>query len=151
MTALQDALRELAWARKQHEIAKGYANAHQVQVEAMTAYKWLIEAKKQVSVLENAIGDAESRVRVLALAEHALTGEYKPAEGVQVNLFSKVVYEHEDAWAWCAEHALKYLVLETKGFEKAAPVLRDLGAPVQIEKEPRVSIATDLSAWLVGE
>jgi hypothetical protein len=53
--------------------------------------------------------------------------------------------------AWCAEHALKYLVLETKGFEKAASVLKDLGAPVELVREPRASIATDLSQWLLSD
>jgi hypothetical protein len=49
------------------------------------------------------------------------------------------------------EHATKYLLLDTKAFEKAAPILKDLGAPVTLTREPRASIGTDLSAWLTSE
>ena len=151
MTTLQDALRELAKARNRLGDAREHMDEYQGYISKMAIYQELVAAKHSYGDLGVAALAAEQRVRELALAEHALSGDANPAEGVQVKLFAKVVYEHEDAWAWCAEHALKYLVLETKGFEKAASVLKDLGAPVELVREPRVSIATDLSAWLVGE
>ena len=149
-SALQDALRELAEARRQHEKATWYALAHQERVDAQTWYRDLIEAKKQVAVLGNAIGDAESRVRELALDYFYVTENSRPAEGVQVKLFNKVEYQRDEAEKWCFAHAAKYMALDTKAFEKAAPVLRDLGAPVELTHEPRVSIGTDLSAWLTS-
>jgi hypothetical protein len=98
MTALQDALRELAKARQQLEFARG----HVVQLDDIlspnTTYQKLLAAKTRVGELSAAIGAADAKVRDLALAEHALSGNVKPAEGVQVKLFAKVVYEHEDAW-----------------------------------------------------
>jgi len=151
MTTLQNALRELAQARRQHEIANEYADEHRERVEAMTAYQEMIEAKKRANVLRSAIGDAEDVVRELALAEHAASGNYKPAHGVQIKEFSKVMYAPNLALDWCIAHAPKYLALHAKAFEKAASVLRDLGAPVELTKEARAQIATDLSAWLLSE
>ncbi len=149
--ALQDALRELAEARKQYGIAREHAEEKRRRLEALTEFQGVLDANEQMSDTAVAVGAAEYKVRALALAEHALSGDVRPAEGVQVKLFSKVVYEPEDAWAWCTEHALKYLVLDTKVFEKAAPVLRDLGAPVELTKEARVQIATNLDLWLTSE
>jgi len=148
MTTLTDALRELAEARKQMIIAKEWTAEHLKRVKAMTAYQELATAQDSERNLKLAIEDAESTVRELALAEHALSGNVRPAEGVQVKLFGKVVYEPQDVWSWCIVNAHKYLQLDVKAFEKAAPVLRDLGAPVELTKEARVQIATDLSVWL---
>ena len=151
MSTLEDALRELAEARQQHEIAHERTDEYLNQVKGLSLWRKMLEAQDSERTLEVAIKDAEAKVRELALAEHALTGIYRPAEGVQIKEFNKVVYEPEDAWSWCVEHALKYLQLDTKAFEKAASVLRDLGAPVELTKEPRAQIATDLGAWLTNE
>lgn len=151
MTTLQDALRELAVARKQHEIAKGSVREQEVILSALIEYVVLQAVKQQANALSVAVGAAEAKVRELALAEHALTGEYKPADGIQIKEFNKVVYEPEQARVWCVTYATKYLQLDTKAFEKAASVLRDLGAPVELTKEARAQIATDLDVWLLTE
>lgn len=151
MATLQDALRELAAARRQHEIAKGSVREQEAALSALMDYQVLQAVKKQANALSVAMEAAEAKVRELALAEHALTGEYRPAEGVQVKLFSKVNYQQDEAEKWCLAHAAKYLTLDTKAFEKAASVLRDLGAPVELTKEARAQIASDLSAWLTSE
>jgi hypothetical protein len=124
---------------------------YQGYISKMAIYQELVAAKHSYGDLGVAALAAEQRVRELALAEHALSGDAKPAEGIQIKEFSKVVYAPNLALDWCRAHAPKYLQLDTKAFEKAASVLRDLGAPVELVREPRVSIATDLSAWLVGE
>lgn len=150
-SALQDALRELAEARRRRDIARERVDEYQGYVSATATYQELMASQKDVTDLSLAMSHAEAKVRELALAEHALTGEYKPADGVQIKEFSKVVYEPGPALAWCLAHATKYLVLDTKPFEKAASVLKDLGAPVELTKEARVTLATDLSAWLAIE
>jgi len=151
MSTLEDALRELAEAREQLVIAKEHTAEHLKRVKAMTVYQELATAQDSERNLKLAIEDAEAKVRNLALAEHALSGDTKPAEGVLVKLFGKVVYEPQDIWSWCIVNAPKYLQLDIKAFEKAAPVLRDLGAPVELTKEARVQIATDLNVWLLSE
>jgi hypothetical protein len=145
---LQDALRELAKARKQHEIAHERTDKHLNQVKGLSVWRKMLEAQDLERDCEIVTKRAESMVRELALVEHALTGDAKPAEGVQIKEFTKVVYAPNLALDWCRAHAPKYLQLDTKAFEKAAPVLKDLGAPVELTKEPRLQIATDLSAWL---
>jgi hypothetical protein len=151
MSFLQDALRELAEARRQHGIARGRAEEQRRRLESLAEFRDVLEANEQMSDTSVAVGAAESKVRALALAEHALSGDYKPAEGVQIKEFSQVVYAPNLALDWCLAHATKYLQLDSKAFEKAAPVLRDLGAPVEMTKEARAQIATDLSAWLTNE
>ncbi len=148
MSALQDALRELAEARRQHEIAHERTDEHLKRVKGLSVWREMLEAQDSERTLEIAIGAAETKVRTLALAEHTLSGDYRPAEGIQIKEFSKVVYEPEQARAWCVAHAHKYLALDTKAFEKAAPVLRDLGAPVELTREARAQIATNLDVWL---
>ncbi len=151
MSALQDALRELAEARRQHEIAKGYAEEYSDRLLATTLYQESVAAEKRAHDLWGAARDAMSKVRELALDNFYATENSRPAEGVQVKLFSKVEYAPNLALDWCIAHATKYLQLDTRAFEKAAPVLKDLGAPVTLTREPRVSIGTDLSAWLTSE
>jgi hypothetical protein len=151
VTALTDALRELAEARRAAEIISNYIALIQADIEKTPHWLAMAGFKRDLAEARAEAATATDAIKAAALAEHALSGNVKPAEGVQVKLFAKVVYDPEDAWAWCAEHALKYLVLETKGFEKAASVLKVLGAPVELVREPRVSITTDLSAWLTNE
>jgi len=151
VSGLTDALRELAEARRQHEIAKERVGEHLLRVQAMTTYQEMLVAQDSERNLAQAILNADAKVRALALAEHALSGDTKPAEGVQVKLFGKVVYEPQDVWSWCIVNAPKYLVLDAKAFEKAASVLRDLGARVELTKEARAQIATNLDVWLTNE
>jgi hypothetical protein len=108
----------------------------------------LAKVREELSQKQEAIKVVEAKVRELALDNFYVTENSRPEQGVQIRLFSKVVYESLNAWAWCVEHARKYLLLDNKAFEKAAPVLRDLGAPVKVVKEARVTIATDLGVWL---
>ena len=64
-----------------------------------------------------------------------------------IKVYQVVHYETPEAMAWCIEHARKYLKLDESAFEKGAPVLIDLGAPVTLDKEPRVTISSNLSAY----
>lgn len=150
MNTLQDTLRELAEARKQYGIARAQAEGKRRCLEALAEFQEVLAANEQMMDASVVVGAAEAKVRELALAEHAVTGNYKPADGIQIKEFAKVLYKPEDAWEWCIEHAIKYLLLDTKAFEKAASVLRDLGAPVELGKEARAQIATDLSGWLLS-
>jgi hypothetical protein len=150
-TCLQDALRDLAEVRRQYAIAKDRTEEHLKCLKATTAYQELSAAQDSDRELSLAMGALEVKVRELAMKEHVWSGEYKPADGVQIKEFTRAVYKPEDAWEWCAEHALKYLVLDIKAFENAASLLRYLGAPVELTKEARVTIATDLGAWLPTE
>jgi len=145
---LENALRELAEARTELEIAKEWTAQLLTLVKAMPAYQKFSAAQDSELDLVKAITVADLRVRELALKEHLWSGSYKPAGGVQIKEFSKVVYAPNLALDWCIAHATKYLQLDTKAFEKAASVLRDLGAPVELTKEARAQIATNLSAWI---
>jgi hypothetical protein len=151
VTTLTDALRELAQARASEEGTRRLVAALDAALASTPEGIALSMVREERSQKQAAIKAAESTVRELALAEHALSGDARPAEGVTVKLFSKVVYQQDEAEKWCFGHAARYLVLDSKAFEKAAPVLKDLGAPVEFAKEARAQIATDLGVWLVSD
>jgi len=150
VTALRDALRELAEARRAAEIISNYIALIQADIEKTPHWLAMAGFKRDLAEARAEAATATDAIKAAALAEHALSGNVKPAEGVQVKLFAKVVYEPQDVWSWCIVNAHKYLQLDVKAFEKAAPVLRDLGAPVELTKEARAQIATDLGVWLVS-
>lgn len=151
MTTLQDALRELAKEREALQLECNLLDEAEGDLHSTPEYSFWLIRKGAKDLAAEDVKIAEAKVRELALDNFYVTENSRQAEGVQVKLFIKVVYVSLDAWAWCMEHATKYLLLDTKAFEKAAPILKDLGAPVTLTREPRASIGTDLSAWLTSE
>lgn len=151
MSALRDALRELAQARRSEEIVSNHIAQIQADIENTPQWLALAGFRRDLAEVKASAAAVTERAKELALDDFYVTENRRPAEGVQVKLFSKVDYQRDEAEKWCLGHACKYLILDARAFEKAAPVLRDLGAPVQLTRDPRVSIATDLSAWLTSE
>ena len=92
------------------------------------------------------VDEATERVRESALREFAESGDKKPAKGVQVKLFSKLVYDAAQALDYAKANLPAALKLDTKKFEAAAKAL-DLPF-VATEEEPRVYIDAVLE---VGE
>ena len=104
----------------------------------------VLDAKEKHRAAAEAASQARSLVELKALQAHA---DGQPlARGVTIKMYQAVRYDADQAMAWCIEHARKYLKLDERAFEKGAPVLMDLGAPVTLAKEPRVTIASNLSA-----
>jgi hypothetical protein len=149
MSTLQDALRKLAEARRSEEIIANHIALIQADIEATPQGKALAGFKRDLAEVRSGSSALTEEIRAAALDAFYLTKTRTPAKGVQIKEFAKVVYAPNLALGWCLAHAMKYLRLDAKAFEKAAPVLRDLGAPVELTKEARVQIATDLSVWLL--
>jgi hypothetical protein len=151
MTTLQDALRELAKEREALQLECNLLDEAEGDSHSTPEYSFWLIRKGAKDLAAEDVKIAEAKVRELALDNFYVTENSRQAEGVQVKLFSRVEYEPALALTWCLGHATKYLQLDTRAFEKAAPVLRDLGAPVELVKEARVQIATDLDVWLLSE
>jgi hypothetical protein len=101
----------------------------------------LAEAKARAEALDAA-------ARKQALDDFKASGEKAVYAGVSVKFFSRYDYDASQMTDWARVNMPRLLMLDTKRMEKAAAagVLED--APIVITKEPRVQIATDLSAYL---
>jgi hypothetical protein len=143
-----DALRKLAKEREALELECDLLANAEEQLHSAPEYSFWLIRKGAKDLARQDVQRAYAEVCAVALVEYESSKNPKPAVGVQIEEFNKVVYESGNAWDWCAEHALKYLVLDVKAFEKAASVLRDLGAPVELSMEARVQNATNLDVWL---
>jgi len=96
-----------------------------------TAAKWQLEAQ-----------EAEAKLREMTLAAWAKTGNKKPAPGVGIQQATQLVYEKGQAFTWAKEHGLA-LALDRASFENLAKA--DPPDFVKVIKEPRATIATDLT------
>lgn len=86
---------------------------------------------------------AEDQLRLAARAAYDATGERKAEPGAEVKLFDVTRYDDAEALEW-AKGSGMCLTLDKKAFEKVA---KATALPfVTIEQEPRVSLASDLSA-----
>jgi len=146
---LEEALRELAQARQtlsglQEDWAQArYDMDHTPEGVAFAA------ADSITRFTEQRVKEIEASIRQEAVA--AYDGNKHPIEGVDLAEYQTVTYDRAEAIKWCVSNAPKYLALDTKPFEKAAPVLVDLGAPVQLGVEVRARIAGDLSQYLPSD
>lgn len=97
---------------------------------------------------QDAVAAAETSVRAVAGEVYATTQDAKLCAGVTVKLFDVLSYDAAKAFEWAKQTnmALVPESLDKKAFEKIAKATT---LPfVAIEKEPRVTIATDLDAAL---
>ena len=135
-------------ANARQELAEVQAECQTMKEELETTPEW----KRYQDRLGHAknvqayVDEATERVRESTLCQFAESGEKKPAKGVQVKLFSKLVYDAGQALDYAKANLPAALKLDTKKFEAAAKVL-DLPF-VATEEEPRVYIDAVLE---VGE
>ncbi|HOW77955.1 MAG TPA: hypothetical protein PK406_00760 [Verrucomicrobiota bacterium] len=145
---LQEALIELAKARKALDGAQARLDMAMLAMKMTPQYATVEVAQAGQRNAEELVTQAGALVRQLAIDAFVGTGNKTPSPGVSIKLYKVAHYDPEAAKAWCRENAAGYLALDTKRFEKAAPVLKDIGAPVQIIEDPRAVIASDLGGLL---
>lgn len=134
-----DAVRKLAAARDEYAARKAVVDAKRAEFEASIAEDVgaLTEAKSWVD-------EATDEVKAVALAQYEADGTRK-FDGCEVKLFTKMDYPEDKAFAWAKESGLA-LAFDKKAFEKIAAATP---LPFVTEvKEPRVTIASDLSAFV---
>jgi hypothetical protein len=104
------------------------------------------EMRGEVQAVNELLSTLLMTVKYDALSAYQATGAKQPESGVTIKMYSVLKYDLDTAEDWCRENAPTLLSLDVKRFEKAAKTLP--GAPVEIEQEPRATIASDLSAYL---
>ena len=70
---------------------------------------------------EQAVKEAEHRLRELTLEVYAQTGNKAPVKGVGIREVTKLEYDAKAAYNWAVEHKIA-LKLDTVAFEKMAKV-----------------------------
>ena len=113
--------------------------------EAQT-YQTLLDAQK---TLTEAVSMADADVRREMMVYFQVTGDKKPTPGIEVQLRKKIVFDQDVVMDWLAVNAPTLIVHKiASGFEKVAV---QLGAPVTVEYEPFVKLASNLRGYLPGE
>ena len=134
---------KLAGARVREEQAKRVVAALRESWEAEHAFhlEELAAAKANLALMEEG-------VKAEALAAYQQSGDRKGIAGTEVKLYETLAYTEADAMTWAKESGM-CLTLDKKGFEKVA---KATALPfVTKGEEPRVSIASDLSAFIPQE
>lgn len=130
-----DLRQKLAEAKaRRDELLKEFNDTHTEEIAAVVRYS-------------EALNAAETDLRREALVAHATTGDKKPAPGIAIQQATVIEYDHRAALAWAKEHSMA-LALDTKAFEKLAAATPENFAFVSIRKEPKATIATDLTKAL---
>ena len=145
---LTDQLRELAEARvrlSECQVAESVCGEAARETSEWQVWQQALARRREQ---ENSIANLESDVRVRACEAFGETGIAKPAEGISIRLFTTLAYDLTAVTNWCRGIMPGLLMLDTKRFERMAREDLLPGAPVEIIKEPRATIATDLSAYL---
>ena len=91
---------------------------------------------------------AEAAARELAVKAYAETGSKKPARGVKVAVYERVLYDHDEALAWCKAKA-PALVCEALNEQACRKTALHLpGAPIEVTSDPRARLDADLGPLL---
>jgi hypothetical protein len=110
----------------------------------VAAFEATITADRESYRIAKALREeAEDELRLAARTAYDATGDRKAEPGAEVKLFDMPRYDDAEALEW-AKGSGMCLTLDKKAFEKVA---KATALPfVTIEQEPRVSLASDLSA-----
>jgi hypothetical protein len=143
---LKQAVSRLAEVRQALARAGERVAAAALALHETAKYKLLKDEQQVQHDMEEFAAALTQDVRDIALAIYRASGETKPVPGVVIKMYKLCKYDQELAKQWCATKAPGYLKLDNARFEKAAEVLKDVGAPVQVVPDPRVTIASNLDA-----
>lgn len=95
------------------------------------------------------VADAETDVRLAAVAAFTDTGDKKPHPAVQIKAYTTLTYDAGAALDYARQHIPNAVRLDKRAFEKAAKVLAlDF---VVSDSEARATIARDLSEWVKAD
>lgn len=152
--SLKEQLKELAQARQQYTQKKAELDALREQFNEQHAV--LIA---EVETLSAAQKEADETCRGVGLVEYLRTKNNKPLQGVEIKLWDTATFDPLEALQWCRVNMPALLTLNSKTYEK---VLRERAnsknlrealpdMPGHVTEEPKVSLARDLSGYLVVE
>ena len=138
-------VRRLAYARK----AEAEYNQQMAEIKAEIEAKYgerLSEVRRLLDTATEGVANTEVAVRAAAIQRYSAIAQKQVHPAVAIKEFTVLAYEDGDALAYCQSHLPQALKLDKKVFEKAASAINlDF---VHVRKEPRATIAKDLTAYL---
>lgn len=148
-TALEERLRALAIAKLYSE--QGADRFLSAQNALHTTQEWRVYQAELAAqrLLDDAVTMADALVRQEMMDYYLTTGDKKPTPGIEVQLRKKLVYDQRTVIEWLEVNAPKLIERKVaKGFDKVAETL---GAPVTVDYEPFVKMATNLRGYLPSD
>jgi hypothetical protein len=129
---LDDAIQTVIAARQQYHMV--HAQVQQLRDAWARQYAALLEEEV---LWQEAMRQAETALRTLAVERYQATGHKSLAPGVKIREVTRLQYDPQDALTWAMEHRIA-LTLDVKAFEQLAKVAR---LPfVQITVEPQATL-----------
>ena len=144
---MNDAVEQLAQARYIEVALRKLLAQREAELHVTPEWQQWEAETGDFRVAKANVLSAEAEVREQALAIHAETSERTPHPAVKIKMYTILIYEFADAFDYAREHLPQALKLNRRRFDKAAKVLElDF---IDIEQEPRATIARDLSKYLL--
>jgi hypothetical protein len=147
---LEAALAKLANARERAADLKSLATEARAALEQATIYQRWQDAQEQARQAEAEATDIEIAVRDLAIHYWMITGEKKPASGVEIKIFQEIRYDAAKALEYAKASLPAALRLDTRTFEAVARTLVKAGAIkeqmpfIEVCEDPRAQISKTL-------
>jgi len=147
---LENKLAELANARKMAADLKSLAKEARAALEQATTYRCWQDAQEQARQAEAEAMNIEITVRDLAIHHWMITGEKKPAAGIEIKIFQEIRYDAAKALEYAKASLPAALRLDTRTFEAVARTLVKAGAIkeqmpfVDVCEDPRAQISKAL-------
>ena len=156
---LDQLVEQLAQARAAAEKADTDQASLELEVDALVEQHFGARIKNADVACDEAaerVFDLTAQVRQAALAAFEQTGDKKPNAAVQIKEYVLITYEDAAALEFCRKVAPNALKLDRRAFEKIAKLGIEAGGQfvpdfVTVTKEPRATIASNLSPWLPTE
>ena len=145
-TKIDTMLFQLAELRKKHQDTQNAAKRAQEVLETEPLWQKVQSFKTDAATVGELVSKLETEIRNEATLDYLDNG-VKDLGGVQIKIFTLLVYNESAAINYCLEHNhANLLKLNKTGFEKVAKELQpDF---VTIKEEPRAQIATNLNKYL---
>lgn len=141
-------VRDLHEARQELARAKDDVTSIEVSIAA-SPVGWALEAaRERADIAKSDLEEIDTKLREVALDVYQQTQDAKPlgSRVVQIKLYTTVDYDDADALEHARLHLPTCVKLDARKFKKLAP---DLGLDfVTVGKEPRATVARDLSQFL---
>ncbi len=150
MGQLEDALREVALGRANHEQASAWMDELQARIDETEDGKELRATEEDVAALRGVVSHWEAQARAQTAVAFRRTGNKRPAEGASIRMAKTVVTNAspEDVKAWAMENMPHVLRIHAPTFNAQVKTGGIPSRLASVTQEPRGALAKDLSSWL---
>lgn len=150
---MKEALQILAALNKGLEENEAWQQEKQALLEQAPIYQQLLKIQAEKKEIKAKIEMVRDHVKTYAEGLYQSEGDKKPADGVEVRIYTKYEYDPELALDYCKQALPLALKLDTKTFEKYVKGVQEVKPLpfVEVIEDPRVMISSDLTEYLRQE